>query len=66
MSKIRRIFNGKYVIVESVDDAIELTIGEPTGLLTSDIYSRSESIELLAELARACESFDAVSQGGGK
>ena len=61
MSEIRRIFKGKYVLVDSIDDAIELTIGEPTGLLTSDVYSRSESIELLAELGRACESFDAVS-----
>lgn len=53
MSKIIKLFKGKYVLVNSIDEAIELTI-------ENNVYSRSESSELLAELERACEAFGAA------
>jgi len=47
MSKITTIFKGEFVMVDMVDETIELTV-EP------DVYSRSESLELLEELKMAC------------
>ena len=46
-SKITTIFKGEFVMVDMVDETIELTV-EP------DVYSRSESLELLEELKMAC------------
>ena len=43
MSKITTLHKGKFVLVDLVDETIELTV-EP------NIYSRSEAIELIAEL----------------
>ena len=47
MSKITTIFKGEFVMVDMVDETIELTV-EP------NVYSRSESLELLEELKMAC------------
>jgi hypothetical protein len=46
-SKITTIFKGNYVLVDLVDETIELTV-------ENNVYSHSESIELLAELQNAC------------
>ena len=41
------MFKGEYVQVDMVDETIELTV-------ENNVYSRSESLELLAELQSAC------------
>ena len=46
-STILTIFNGEYVMVDMVDETIELTV-------ENNVYSRSESLELLEELKMAC------------
>ena len=46
-SKITTIFKGEYVQVDLVDETIELTV-------ENNVYSRSESLELLVELQQAC------------
>ena len=46
-SKITTIFKGEYVQVDMVDETIELTV-------ENNVYSRSESLELLNELQMAC------------
>ena len=46
-STITTIFKGEFVLVDMVDETIELTV-EP------NVYSRSESLELLEELKMAC------------
>jgi len=45
-SKITTIFKGEYVLVDIVDETIELTV-------ENNVYSRSESLELLAELQQS-------------
>ena len=47
MSKITTLFKGEFVLVDLVDETIELTV-------ENNVYSRSESLELLEELKRAC------------
>jgi len=44
---ITTLYKGKYVLVDIVDETIELTV-------ENNVYSHSESIELLAELQNAC------------
>tara|TARA_R110000824_G_scaffold176207_3_gene355053 strand:- start:71 stop:409 length:339 start_codon:yes stop_codon:yes gene_type:complete len=46
-SKITTIFKGEFVMVDLVDETIELTV-------ENNVYSRSESLELLVELQKAC------------
>ena len=46
-STITTIFKGEYVQVDMVDETIELTV-------ENNVYSRSESLELLNELQMAC------------
>ena len=46
-SKITTIFKGEFVQVDMVDQTIELTVED-------NVYSLSESLELLEELKRAC------------
>ena len=46
-SKITTIFKGEFVQVDLVDETIELTV-------ENNVYSRSESLELLDELQKAC------------
>ena len=46
-SKITTIFKGEFVQVDMVDQTIELTVED-------NVYSRSESLELLEELKMAC------------
>ena len=46
-STITTIFKGEFVMVDMVDETIELTV-------ENNVYSRSEAIELLAELQKAC------------
>ena len=46
-SKITTIFKGEFVQVDMVDETIEITV-------ENNVYSRSESLELLEELKRAC------------
>jgi hypothetical protein len=46
-SKITTIFKGEFVMVDMVDETIELTVED-------NVYSRSESLELLEELKSAC------------
>ena len=46
-STITTMFKGEYVQVDMVDETIELTV-------ENNVYSRSESLELLEELKRAC------------
>jgi|TARA_R110000823_G_scaffold253010_1_gene375556 hypothetical protein len=46
-STITTLFKGEYVLVDMVDETIELTV-------ENNVYSHSESVELLAELQRAC------------
>tara|TARA_R110000765_G_scaffold165822_2_gene270761 strand:- start:776 stop:976 length:201 start_codon:yes stop_codon:yes gene_type:complete len=47
MSKIKTLFKGEFVQVDMVDETIELTV-------ENNVYSFSESIELLEELRSAC------------
>jgi hypothetical protein len=47
MSKIKTLFKGEFVMVDMVDETIELTVED-------NVYSRSESLELLEELKSAC------------
>lgn len=47
MSKITTLFKGEFVLVGLVDETIELTV-------ENNVYSRSESLELLEEMKRAC------------
>ena len=44
---ITTIFKGEFVQVDMVDETIELTV-------ENNVYSRSESLELLVELQAAC------------
>ena len=46
-STITTIFKGEFVQVDMVDETIELTV-------ENNVYSRSESLELLVELQAAC------------
>tara|TARA_R110002110_G_scaffold188135_1_gene395945 strand:- start:338 stop:772 length:435 start_codon:yes stop_codon:yes gene_type:complete len=46
-STITTLFKGEYVLVDLVDETIELTVED-------NVYSRSESLELLEELKMAC------------
>ena len=46
-STITTIFKGEFVMVDMVDETIELTV-------ENNVYSRSESLELLVELQAAC------------
>jgi hypothetical protein len=46
MSKITTLYRGKYVLVDIVDETIELTVED-------NVYSRSEAVELIAELEQA-------------
>ena len=46
-STITTIFKGEFVQVDLVDETIELTVED-------NVYSRSESLELLEELKMAC------------
>ena len=52
-SKITTLFKGEYVLVDLVDETIELTV-------ENNVYSRSESLELLEELKMACAASEAV------
>jgi|TARA_R110000744_G_scaffold334755_1_gene440090 hypothetical protein len=45
-NKITTLYKGKYVLVDIVDETIELTVED-------NVYSRSEAIELIAELEQA-------------
>jgi hypothetical protein len=47
MSKIKTLFKGEFVMVDMVDETIELTVED-------NVYSRSESLELLEEQKSAC------------
>tara|TARA_R110001599_G_scaffold298104_1_gene502425 strand:- start:216 stop:431 length:216 start_codon:yes stop_codon:yes gene_type:complete len=44
---ITTLYKGEYVQVDMVDETIELTVED-------NVYSRSESLELLEELRNAC------------
>ena len=46
-STIKTLFKGEFVLVDLVDETIELTVED-------NVYSRSESLELLEELKMAC------------
>ena len=46
MSEITTLHKGKFVLVDLVDETIELTVED-------NIYSRSEALELIAELEQA-------------
>ena len=46
-STIKTLYKGEFVMVDLVDETIELTV-------ENNVYSRSESLELLAELQSAC------------
>ena len=46
-STIATLFKGEFVMVDMVDETIELTVED-------NVYSRSESLELLEELKSAC------------
>jgi len=46
-SKITTLYKGEFVLVDMVDETIELTVED-------NVYSRSESLELLVELQNAC------------
>jgi len=46
-STITTLFKGEFVQVDMVDETIELTV-------ENNVYSHSESVELLAELQKAC------------
>ena len=46
-STIKTLFKGEFVLVDLVDETIELTVED-------NVYSRSESLELLEEMKRAC------------
>ena len=47
MSEITTLFKGEYIQVDMVDETIELTV-------ENNVYSFSESYELLDELQKAC------------
>ena len=46
MSEITTLHKGKFVLVDLVDETIELTV-------ENNVYSRSEALELIAELEQA-------------
>jgi hypothetical protein len=46
-STIKTLFKGEFVLVDMIDETIELTV-------ENNVYSRSESLELLEELKMAC------------
>ena len=46
-STITTLFKGEFVMGDMVDETIELTV-------ENNVYSRSESLELLEEMKRAC------------
>ena len=46
MSKTTTLYKGKFVLVDVVDETIELTV-------ENNVYSRSEGLELIAELEQA-------------
>jgi len=46
-SKTTTLHKGKFVLVDLVDETIELTV-------ENNVYSRSEALELLDELQKAC------------
>ena len=46
MSNITILYKGKFVQVDMVDETIELTVED-------NVYSRSEALELIAELEQA-------------
>jgi hypothetical protein len=46
-STIKTLFKGEFILVDLVDETIELTVED-------NVYSRSESLELLEELKMAC------------
>ena len=45
-STITTIFKGEFIMVDMVDETIELTVED-------NVYSRSEAVELIAELEQA-------------
>ena len=53
MSEITTLYKGRFVLVDLVDETIELTV-------ENNIYSRSESLELLEELKMACSASEAA------
>lgn len=54
-STITTLFKGEFVMVDMVDETIELTVED-------NVYSRSESLELLEELRNAC-SVSRIAEG---
>ena len=63
MSEITTLHKGKFVLVDLVDETIELTV-------ENNVYSRSEALELIAELEQAepflskRQTIDIVVEGG--
>ena len=63
MSNITILYKGKFVQVDMVDETIELTVED-------NVYSRSEALELIAELEQAepflskKQEIDIVVEGG--
>ena len=63
MSNITILYKGKFVQVDVVDETIELTVED-------NVYSRSEALELIAELEQAepflskRQEIDIVVEGG--
>tara|TARA_R110002110_G_scaffold387078_1_gene598841 strand:+ start:45 stop:347 length:303 start_codon:yes stop_codon:yes gene_type:complete len=63
MSNITILYKGKFVQVDVVDETIELTVED-------NVYSRSEALELIAELEQAepflskKQEIDIVVEGG--
>ena len=63
MSNITILYKGKFVQVDMVDETIELTVED-------NVYSRSEALELIAELEQAepflseRQEIDIVVEGG--
>ena len=63
MSKTTTLYKGKFVLVDVVDETIELTV-------ENNVYSRSEGLELIAELEQAQpylysrEAVEIVVEGG--
>jgi hypothetical protein len=63
MSEITTLHKGQFVLVDLVDETIELTV-------ENNVYSRSEALELIAELEQAepflseRQEIDIVVEGG--
>jgi hypothetical protein len=57
MSKTTTLYDGRFVLVDMVDETIELTVDH-------NVYSRTESHELLEDMKVACRVIEVAAKMG--